>query len=469
MFRKLPLTTVLKRAALVTLSSSSALGVGVESHIYTNKLTSALEDTQSQKKTDGLSGDFTLRSNQLVEDVGEVVGNQYWGDLNLDYAVGSGQPSEKKVSISARANDQEALMFAVPEAYVKYNWSDSSLTVGRSLLEWGYIDSVWGFGKINNRMNFDYFEPGHEGLTGLHYSKSAPGMRFSIFGSIVYVPELNPGQDYDEDKGTITCNNPWCRPQSTTAPLEDGKEVPVFYSIDYPEITDVVFRYSAGANVELDVGPTTLEFFGIRKPENQLSVAAEYYYDIDAGEKGTAFVDVTPQVYYHDVMGANIRFKLGDYITAYGGGLSITPNTYPDGIDPSIVYTGLKPKKKREDYLGGGLFYQGAKFKASGHYVARVSDYDLDNDLLVEYPRWNQAFNFKISSVLTRKLSVDFDYKYDMLTEDRLTMFSASYIVSRNMLASGGVNMIGTTDDVESFWSDFSNNDSVYGALKVRF
>ena len=56
-----------------------------------------------------------------------------------------------------------------------------------------------------------------------------------------------------------------------------------------------------------------------------------------------------------------------------------------------------------------------------------------------------------------------------MLTEDRLTMFSASYIVSRNMLASGGVNMIGTTDDVESFWSDFSNNDSVYGALKVRF
>ena len=86
----------------MTLSSSSALGVGVESHIYTNKLTSALEDTQSQKKTDGLSGDFTLRSNQLVEDVGEVVGNQYWGDLNLDYAVGSGQPSEKKVSIESQ-------------------------------------------------------------------------------------------------------------------------------------------------------------------------------------------------------------------------------------------------------------------------------------------------------------------------------------------------------------------------------
>ena len=470
MFKKLPFNSIGLSALCAVVASSQVGAANLKTNLYTNKLSTALENLQSQSDNKSkLKGDFTLRSNQLIEDVGDVIGNQYWGDLNLDYNTGSSSTSLKKVSISARANDQEAVMFSAPEAYVKYEWSDSSLTMGRSLLEWGYLDAVWGFGKINNRKNFDFFEPGLEGLTGLVYTKEAPGMSFSIFGSVVYVPELNPGQNYDEDKGTIDCNNPWCRPQSSTAPLEDGKEVPVFYSIEYPEVTDVIFRYSAGARVAMDIGPTTLEVFGIRKPENQLSVAAEYYYDIDVGDKGTAFVDVTPQVYYHDVLGANIKFKLTDDITAYGGGLSVTPNTYPDGINPRIVYTGLKPKKKKEDYLGGGVFYEGAKIKGGAHYVARVSDYDLESDLLVEYPRWNQAFNINISSVLTRKLSVAFDYKFDMLTEDRLTMFSASYIVARNMLASAGVNMIGTSDDVESFWSNFSNNDSVYGSLKIKF
>ncbi len=154
---------------------------------------------------------------------------------------------------------------------------------------------------------------------------------------------------------------------------------------------------------------------------------------------------------------------------AYVGALSITPNTYPDGFDPKIVYTGLKPKKKKEDYIGWGTFYTGERLKGALHYVARVSEYNLDNDTLVEYPRWNQAWNISLSSLITRKINVAFDYKYDMLTEDRLTMFSASYIVSPYMLASAGVNMIGTKGDGKSYWSDFTNNDSVYGSLKVKF
>lgn len=419
--------------------------------------------------TSNFSADFEVRSNQLVEDVGEVVGNAYWGDFNADYHSGKNSDFSKKFSLATRVNSEEQFMFSVSEAYIKRNWADSSLTVGRTVLEWGYIDALWGFGKINNRRNFDYFEPGLEGLTGVLFKKESDGMSFSLFGSLLYVPEMNPGQIYDEDKGTVTCKNAWCRPQSDSAPLDEGKEVPIFYNIDYPDATDVVFRYSAGARLAVDWGLANLEVFGIRKPENQISVAAEYYYDVEVGQQGTAFVDVTPQVYYHDIMGANLKMKVTDRISIYGGGLSVTPNTYPDGIDPEIVYTGLKPKKKKEEYLGGGAFYSGGKFKAGAHYIARVSEYDLENDLMVEYPRWNQAVNLNISANLTRKLNVVFDHKFDMLTEDRLTMFGASYLVSPNTLASAGVNVIGTSGDVESFWSDFSNNDSVYGSLKVRF
>ena len=471
MTKSLPLTFAKIASALTALVASNAVfAVGLNANMYASKLATSLDaDLFTKKDKDKLTGDFSLRGNQLVEDVGDVVGNQYWGDLNLDYNAGGGHDLIKKFSFASRVNDEEQVMFSVPEAYLKYKWDNSSLTFGRSILEWGYIDALWGFGKINNRKNFDFYEPGLEGLTGFLFEKESGGMTFSVFGSFLFIPELNPGQEYDEDDGTVTCKNAWCRPQSQTAPISDGKNVPIFYKIDYPDVADVAFRYSAGARLAMDLGIVGLEAFGIRKPENQLSVAAEYYYDIDVGSQGTAFVDVTPQVYYHDVLGANIKIKISDSITAYGGGLSVTPNTYPDGIDPEIIYTGLKPKKKKEEYLGTGAFYTGEKFKAGIHYVARVSDYDLEDDLMVEYPRWNQAYNINISTLLSRTISVAFDYKFDMLTEDRLTMFSASYLVSPNMLASVGVNMVGASDDVGSFWSDYSNNDSVYGSLKVKF
>ncbi len=242
---------------------------------------------EKTKKT-GLRGDFSFRNNQLMDDVGEVTGNKYWGELNVGYEAGQAGELEKEFSLSTRVNDQENIMFSIPEANIKYRFGDSEVVAGRTVLEWGQIDAIWGFGKLNNRINFDGFEPGQEGLTGLLYTQKADGMSFSLFGSVLYIPEMNPGQDYDEDTGKVSCSNPWCRPQAETAPVsDDGSEVPIFYNIQYPEIADIVLKYSAGARLELDVGgPFKTEVFGIRKPENQLSVAAEYYLDSDIGAKG---------------------------------------------------------------------------------------------------------------------------------------------------------------------------------------
>lgn len=463
----LNLSLVITSCAAVTNSYAATVGA----NMYANKLSTALDTSlDSKNKEKKFSGDFSMRSNQLVGDVGEVVGNQYWGDLNLKYKSGGNGESIKKFEFASRANDQtedfNSVMFSVPEAYYEIENDNSNIAFGRKILEWGYIDAVWGFGKINNRKNFDGFEPGLEGLTGLLFEKSSGGMKFSLFGSLIYIPEMNPGQDYDEDNGTITCNNPWCRPVPSSAPIDGGSNVDIVYNIDYPEISEVVFRYSTGARLAMDMGPFEIEAYGLRKPENTIEIAGEVYY---TNEDGKAFVNVTPQIYYHDVLGANVKFKINDYITAYGGGMSVTPNTFPDGYDPRIEYTGIKPKKKKEDYLGTGAFYNGGKFKGGIHYVARVSEFDIEEDILVQYPRWNQAINVNMSSILTRTISVAFDVKYDMLTEDRLTMFSASYLVAPNMLTTAGVNMIGTSGNAESYWSEFSNNDSVYGSLKYQF
>ena len=102
-------------------------------------------------------------------------------------------------------------------------------------------------------------------------------------------------------------------------------------------------------------------------------------------------------------------------------------------------------------------------------YIARVSEFDTENDILVNYPRWNQAVHFSASKDFSRKIFVHLDYKYDMLTEDRLTMFRTSYSFGPSVVASFGVNVIGTNQSEESYWTKFENNDSVYSSLKYSF
>jgi hypothetical protein len=415
-----------------------------------------------------LTGDVSFTSNQWLEEVGEVVGNKHFGEFNLDYKSSVQNEMNKTFSFKSRVNDQEQLMFSIPEANIEYVFGNSRLVLGRTILDWGMLDGNWGLGKLNNRVNFDGFEPRQEGLTGiaLNYFNRDTGFKVSVFGSVLYVPETNPGVKIDKENGTITCQNPWCKAPAPTADIGDGKIIPIRYDVEYPEISDVVFRYSIGARIGYDKGAYAIEAYQMVKPENQLSVTAEIAYD---AQETKIFANITPQFYYHNVTGMDLKIRPTKYLTAYGSAYRVVPNKYPDGNEPYIQYTGLKPQKKMEEYAGTGLIFNNDKVSASVNYIARISDFDIENDPLVEYPRWNQAYHFNFSTRLTRKLSVAFDYKYDMLTEDRLTMYKANYELRPNVMVSLGANIIGTSDANRSYWSDFTNNDSFYTSFKYIF
>ena len=468
MFKKLPSLLIISSTVLTGSAFAQTSGATLGSFNKANKLSTDLnfEETDKSKKR-GLRSEFEITSNELVDNVGEQVGNRFFGDYNLDYDAGGNGDSVKKFSLRSRVNNEEQLMFSIPEAYLEFEVGESSkLVLGRQILNWSTIDQNWGFGQLNNRVNFDYFQPGQEGLTGVMFGTKIGNWKIEAFGSLVYVPEMNPGQKYDKESGTVTCQNMWCKPLSQTAPVGDN-EVPIYYNVNMPEIDDVVFRYSVGARLAYEIGIVELEGFAMRKPENSPSITAEIQYQTDDNR---IFVDATPQFYYHDVKGGSIKVKPTDNFTVYGGGLSIVPNSFPDGEEPFIEYTGIKPEKVNQDFLGGGAFYANDNYTAGLHYIARVSEYDIESDdLLVEYPRWNQAYHINFSTRLSRKLSMGLDYKYDMITEDRLTMFKATYEWQRNVSTSLGANVIGTNEDTNSFWTDFSNNDSVYASMKYKF
>jgi hypothetical protein len=417
-----------------------------------------------------INGHLGALSNQFNQSIGNVPGNRYNADLLFDYhrdnSNSYSQELERRFSFAAMVNDQSLTMYSVGEAYVgrKLTQKDN-LKFGRQILDWSTVDATWGFGKLNNRRNFDYFEPGQEGLIGMLYErKSTNGMRYRAFVSGIYVPEMNPALDVDKKNKTITSRHAWADRPAQTADVE-GQDKRILYDIDYPEISDVIYRYTVGANLGWESKHWVFDSYVMRKPENQLSTQVEVVYNT-GDDVIKAFV--TPQFYYHDVFGSNLRYRNQD-VEVYVSGIGIRPNTYADGNARATRFTEIRTEKRREDYVGGGIMKSNDILSLGINYVARLSPFDRDRDTLVVEPRWNQAVNIFAARNLGRYYRISGDIKYDMLTTDRLFMLRGIYNVSRDMQMNLGINMIGTPENGRSFWSPYTNNDAVYGGLRYIF
>lgn len=428
-----------------------------------------------QEEEDIIQGSFGGVFNQLNRDIGDVPGNRYWGDFNFQFYKNLPDEFEKKFSFSAQTNDQSLTQYSLQEAYftkksVFRKWSETSRTgdylrIGRQILPWSIADSAWGFGKLNSRINFNFFTPGQEGLIGFTYkNRSKSGFFWRVFVSPIYVPETNPSLDIDKKNKSISSRSPWADPPASSTTI-DGKDTPIEYNINYPDIADVVNRPSAGFNFGVEKEHWIIDGFWIRKPENQISTQVEVNYSA-VSEKINAYV--TPEFYYHDVFGGNLKYRNSNW-EMYLTGIAIFPNTFPDQKPDVVEWTEFKTEKKREAYGGGGISRTNDIYSLGFNYIARLSAFDRTQDALVQEPRWNQAVNFFVMRKFTRSLKITADLKYDTMTTDRLTMVQALYSVSADLLMSFGFNMIGTPENGKSFWSPYTNNDAVYASMRYIF
>ncbi len=419
--------------------------------------------------SDTIQGHFGALSNQASSQVGNVPGNRYNADFEFSYNRNVGtlreNELERRFQISSLVNDQNLTMYSVQEAYVGGNLtSKDRLKLGRQVLPWSAVDETWGFGKLNNRRNFDYFTPGQEGLTGLLYERrSSNGMRYRAFVSGLYVPEMNPGLDIDKKKRAITSRHPWADTPATSAEVE-GVQMDIRYDVDYPEISDVIYRYSAGANIGFESKHWVVDNFIMRKPENTTTPDVEVNVDF---VQNVVNAQIAPRFYYHDVVGSSLKYRNKD-IEMYVSGMAVRPNEFPD-VDEQVRYTEIKNKKQREDYVGGGISRSNDLYTLAFNYVARLSPFNREKDDLSLDPRWNQALNVVAVRNFGQRVSLSADAKYDMLTTDRLVMFRATYRVLSSLVMNAGVNLIGTPVSGKSYWSPYTNNDSIYGGLRYVF
>ena len=417
--------------------------------------------------SDYLQGHIGALSNQSSGQVGNVPGNRYNADFEFDYhrKADYGTTVERRFTVAAMVNDQNLTMYSLKEAYLGGNLtSKDHVRFGRQVLNWSQVDHTWGFGKLNNRRNFDYFTPGEEGLVGALYErKSSNGMRYRFFASGLYVPEMNPSLDINKKDQTITSRHAWGDAPATRADV-DGVSMDIKYDVDYPEISEVIYRYSVGANIGFESKHWVVDNFIMRKPENGMT--ADVNIDVNFLTKSVN-ASIKPEFYYHDVYGSSLKYRNLD-IEVYVSGIAIRPNEIPT-VDDRVRYTQIKNKKRREDYVGGGISKSNDLYTIAFNYVARLSPFDRENDDLAPDPRWNQAVNVFASRNFGKKFSLSGDVKFDMLTTDRLVMVRGNYNVSKMLQMNVGVNMIGTPTDGKSFWSPYTNNDAIYGGLRYVF
>lgn len=423
----------------------------------------------SYSASEYIQGHIGALSNQASQNVGNVPGNRYNADFEFDFHRDPNttytRGVESRFTAAALVNDQSLTMYSLQEAYIGGNLtSKDHIRAGRQILPWSQVDHTWGFGKLNNRRNFDYFTPGQEGLIGLLYErKSSNGMRYRGFVSGLYVPEMNPSLDIDKGDRTITTRHAWGDAPASSAEVE-GQQMPVKYDVDYPEISEVIYRYTIGANIGFESKHWVLDNFIMRKPENGITPNVDVNVSFT---EGVVTADIDPRFYYHDVYGSSLKYRNKD-LEIYVSGIAVRPNEYPD-VQDEVRYTEIKSKKQREDYVGGGISKSNDLYTLAFNYVARLSPFNRERDDLALDPRWNQALNVIASRNFGRSLSLMTDLKYDMLTTDRLVMVRANYNVSKDLQMNLGVNMIGTAKDGKSFWSPYTNNDAIYGGLRYVF
>lgn len=462
---------VVKLERLVKLKVSRKVGLVAKISRFKVWLGCLMVSTLSWGSEDIMTGHVGVLSNQINADVGDVPGNRYNANMSFDYYKNPEKKSENELearfTFAGLVNDRSLFMYSVQESYIAGKLTPrNDLKAGRQILNWSTVDHTWGFGKLNNRRNFDFFEPGQEGLIGLNWEYTAStGLQFKLFASPLYIPEMNPAFDIDNSSGKIKSRHPWSDVPATTAEVSPGNVAPINYKVNYPDIADVVFRPAAGFNIGYQNDYFQMDNFFIRKPENQLTTKVDVSVDTI---NNVIKANITPEVYYHDVYGSTLKYK-NQGLQMYASGIAIQPNDFPDGNAEATRYTTIKTEKRREAYMGGGISFKEEIYSYGFNYVARLSPFDRDKEELATDPRWNQALNFFGTWQATPKLSFIGDVKFDMLTSDRLIMLRGIYAVSKNFMATLGMNLIGTPEDGRSFWSTYTNNDSLFVGLRYVF
>jgi len=418
--------------------------------------------------------EFGGRSNVLNSTVGDVDGNRFWLEFDGQYSSLPKKGFGYHGDLYVQRNDTGLISGSLREAYLRYKNGNGTLFVGRKIHAWSFTDSYWGIGTTNNRENIDFYRPGQEGLTGLSYQWNNKRFGFTAFASYINIPELNPNTDIDAENRTIGSRNPFGRnfPGTTTA-LNPGQVTPIFYDVEELDIASIVFNYSVGLSARVKGKNWLLKGFILRKPENTTSTSGRFIADVQENASSIE-VSARAEVFYHTVLGGDLQYAVNRRTKLYASLLHIVPDEESqDGSNSGELeelsrLTSIQVGKKIQTYASVGGIHAARRYKLGLHYLARVSEFDVEGDSTVSFPRWSQAVSVDGEWLVGRRWRLKGNVKVDTIEQSRIFSVSVGYKYNANLRFVFGVDGIGA-DEENSFWSQFQNNDAVYVASYISF
>jgi len=213
------------------------------------------------------------------------------------------------------AGKQAESYFILPQAFISYDFSDSvNVTIGRVVKSFSVIDEYWLLGDVMPLFRWDAARPEMQGIPGV-LVEYAPNrnLQVDLLMSYLYLPTQGPS--YSIIDGKLESGNPWF---SDVVDVLEVSGVPydLRYSINTPEISDVILQPSFGAVVTLKSDSEVLWARGgyFMKSRNDLVLPFEGVIDLSA-KNGD--IVVHPQVAEHKIALFDTGLKFEDWAITY--------------------------------------------------------------------------------------------------------------------------------------------------------
>ena len=206
--------------------------------------------------------------------------------------------------------------FIVPQAYVSLQPRNSlELTFGRKLKNYSQLDTYWLLGDIMPLFRWDAGRPEAQGLPGIFATyKPVPGVEIDLVGSYLFLPSQGPS--FSIVDGKLTSGNPWfSRPVDI---LDLGLPYDLQYSVNTPEISDIVFKPTLGASILLQPESDGLWARGSYLLKQKNEVVTPFSGTLNLSND-TGDIQVYPAVAEHKVGALDIGYKGEEWAITVSG------------------------------------------------------------------------------------------------------------------------------------------------------
>ena len=352
-------------------------------------------------------------------------------------------------------------IYSPSEFYLEKNQGRSFYSAGRKIVDWDPTERFWGLGELNGQKAFNLLETKREGLMGIHLGRRGKVFEYQFFASPVHIPQVNPTFKNEGDK--ILGKNEWSNPPPQFVRFR-GEDIPVSYSVIYPDAKEIVLHNSAGLYLAAKGRAGKVFAYTTFKPETSIRTNATGYYEQFGEER--AVVKAKPFINHHIISGGGWSKGWGNWKTTIHA-LRINPEV---GSDESFEFEALKiqPVFVDESFAMAQIEYTSDFFSLSLNSINLIEG-DLPNsNVFAKKPRWRRALGFHIGYSPIDKIFLEGDYRHDLKLKDTLIRAKAIYQISKHWNTQVGVEMI-DSPELDSYWAPYRSNDSFSSQIGYTF